>query len=261
MKLEGVGRLCLWDGLSLWIGHGRPATDIHSHHAVQLTLALQGRLRMRTGPEWLSYRGAFVPPDLPHAMDGTGAEVAVIWIDPEKVEGRALLDAFGSKDISVIPDSKLDAVIPTLAEVYRETDDEDRLLEASWAVIGQLVPSSRARRPVDPRILKATELVRERLNGRVVQDEIASEVYLSPSRFRHLFVEETGIAFRPYILWARMQRVLREISAGESITNAAHAAGFSDLAHMSRTFRRMVGLSPTMALREDQFDATSAKGS
>jgi AraC-like DNA-binding protein len=33
--------------------------------------------------------------------------------------------------------------------------------------------------------------------------------------------------------------------AGGSWTDAAHEAGFADSAHLNRTFRRMLGLSPT----------------
>jgi AraC-like DNA-binding protein len=32
---------------------------------------------------------------------------------------------------------------------------------------------------------------------------------------------------------------------GASATDAAHRAGFSDAAHMTRTFRRMLGATPT----------------
>ena len=35
------------------------------------------------------------------------------------------------------------------------------------------------------------------------------------------------------------------IAGGSPLTRAAHEAGFSDSAHLSRTFRRMFGVAPT----------------
>lgn len=65
---------------------------------------------------------------------------------------------------------------------------------------------------------------------------------LSSSRARHLFVEQTGLPFRSYLLWLRITKAVRIMSAGSSLTEAAHEAGFADSAHFSRTFRRMFGI-------------------
>jgi AraC-like DNA-binding protein len=35
---------------------------------------------------------------------------------------------------------------------------------------------------------------------------------------------------------------------GASVTSAAHRAGFADAAHLTRTFRRMLGATPDLAL-------------
>jgi len=50
---------------------------------------------------------------------------------------------------------------------------------------------------------------------------------------------------RPYLAWLRLQRAAGDIVRGEPLSSAAAAAGFSDAAHMSRTFRRMLGMPPT----------------
>jgi AraC-like DNA-binding protein len=61
-------------------------------------------------------------------------------------------------------------------------------------------------------------------------------------------VEATGLPFRTYVVWLRLMRAVELYSAGSSLTDAAHGAGFSDSSHLSRTFRRMFGI-PADSLR------------
>jgi AraC-like DNA-binding protein len=88
-----------------------------------------------------------------------------------------------------------------------------------------------------PRVLEA--------QGDVRIAVLAQRAALSQSRLAHLFSAEVGIPLRPYILWLRLRRALRELKDGSSITAAAHSAGFSDGAHFSNTFRRVFGLAPS----------------
>jgi len=78
--------------------------------------------------------------------------------------------------------------------------------------------------------------------------EVASQLALSESRFLHLFSEELGIAWRPYLLWRRMTCAIQAIINNASATDAAHLAGFSDSAHLSRTFRNNFGMTIRQAL-------------
>src|SRR5262249_14532606 len=74
---------------------------------------------------------------------------------------------------------------------------------------------------------------------------------LSQSRFMHVFTESVRVPLRRYILWLRLQRASCELMDGVSVTTAAHSAGFSDAAHLTRTFRRMLGTTPSdLALRK-----------
>src|SRR5262249_9263025 len=67
---------------------------------------------------------------------------------------------------------------------------------------------------------------------------------LSPSRFLHVFTESLGIPLRPYVRWLRVQRAMGALAARCAITEAAHVAGFSDAAHLTRTLRRTLGHTP-----------------
>jgi transcriptional regulator GlxA family with amidase domain len=100
--------------------------------------------------------------------------------------------------------------------------------------------------PSDPRVLAAIEYIRQRVDESVSLPDVAKAANLSPERFRHLFVEETGMPLRTYVLWRRLLHVWTLLMAGENLSAAAHAAGFADSAHLSRTARTMFGLPPSV---------------
>src|SRR5262249_38187774 len=80
-------------------------------------------------------------------------------------------------------------------------------------------------------------------------ERLAAVAGLSASRFMHVFTASVGVALRPYVLWLRLQRALGELMEGATSPGAAHAAGFSDSAHFSRTVRRMLGSTPSELAR------------
>ncbi len=73
----------------------------------------------------------------------------------------------------------------------------------------------------------------------------ADRCQLSVGRFQHVMREETGLSFRRYRIWRRMEHVARLLNIGENLTFAALGAGFSSSAHLSSTFRAMFGIRPT----------------
>ncbi len=116
-------------------------------------------------------------------------------------------------------------------------------------MIRRLAGTVPARVSTDPRVLGAIELIRARIGGPVSLADLGRELNISPSRLRHLFVDEVGLPFRTYVLWQRLHRVFDQ-RPGETLTEAALAAGFADAAHMTRTFRRMLGMAPSALQRE-----------
>jgi len=94
----------------------------------------------------------------------------------------------------------------------------------------------------DGRILRAMALLRETPELRMRLVHLSTAVALSPSRLSHLFREQVGLPIRRFLLWLRLREALSAVARGESLTTAAHAAGFSDSAHFTRTFRRMLGI-------------------
>ncbi|PWT73332.1 MAG: hypothetical protein C5B60_08335 [Chloroflexi bacterium] len=108
---------------------------------------------------------------------------------------------------------------------------------------------------VHPRVNQALRSIPKRLENSsdVSLKTLAAVSGLSPSRFMHIFTESVGIPLRQYILGLRLQRACSELMAGATVTSAASRAGFSDAAHLTKTFRRMLGITPNRSLLAKAF--------
>jgi AraC-like DNA-binding protein len=253
MKPTAIGRILIWRGASLWIGLAGEPAGLHAHHAVQITLPFaDGRVRFqRFFGAWKSYSVALVLPDQPHAFEARGQLLAQIFVEPESSEGRQLQRRFGSDGIVALPPGTLKQEIAALASGYQRGVGDAALIALARAAIGTLTGDTcAAKDPPDARIARAVELIRQRLGGPIPLKAMAAAVHLSPDRFRHLFKQETGVSFRAYLLWLRLELSLGAYVAGTTLTAAAYLGGFADSAHFSRTFKRMFGIAPASVRAE-----------
>lgn len=244
-KPFGTGRIIFWRGGSLWIGHAGEETGFHEHHAIQVTLTLSGDpVRFCTpGQVWTPYAAAIVAAHQSHAFEARGELVALVFSEPESLEGRALRERY-PEGVSALDADEFSGHAARLAALYAQNATDEELIDCARAVTTRLssIHLSSAR-PLDKRIVRAIDILRERITDTVTMSEIADAVHLSPERFRHLFLQETGIRFRPYVLWLRLELAVAMYGAGSSLTAASHAGGFADSAHFSRTFKRMFGVT------------------
>jgi AraC family transcriptional regulator len=242
-----------WDGGWLGVGRGTAIVPPHAHHAIQITIGLDGPVALRhdAGP-WEGYDAAVILPDVVHALDGRGVLGALIFLDPDSREGRWLRDSLRTP-LSRIPRERLAAQLPPLL-AFRQTPpgavDATRIITG---VVDALCAGPPPLRAIDPRIARALATIREREAGRLSLRAIADTVFLSPSRFAHLFTAEVGLPFRRYLLWRKLTRALTAFARGSTLSAAAHASGFADSAHLTRTWNQMFGIAPTAMLGRAEF--------
>ena len=253
----GTGRVLMWQGGSLWIGRDTGQTGAHAHHAIQLTLAPREPVRLGAGSgsdggdgDWRQVSAAIVMPDAPHRFDGLGRPVAMVFVEPETIAGRALLARFGSAPLSLVEDAALLQHAHALLDAFDAQASDEALMQRARGIVAHLAGGNDTGLPVDRRIAAVLAWVHARLDAPIELADAAAVAHLSPSRFRHLFVEHTGISFRAYLLWSRVSQAMARGMAGESWTEAAQQVGFADSAHLSRTCRRMFGIAPSMLERE-----------
>ena len=239
-------RTAFWQGGAIWLVNALPApardqsTDVHAHHAIQVVFNLGGWFELSTaGSPPTPGDVVAVAADAPHLFRSEG-RTAILFIEPESRAGRAIGSGlFQGATIVTAPDPSAENLIR-----LRACQADPRDLEAVGRALISGFAAEAGADVVDPRIARVLAWAATRIEGPVGLAEAADEVGLSPGRLRHLFVEQTGLPFRTYLLWLRLNLAVERVVAGASLTEAAHEAGFSDSAHFSRTFRRMFGLQP-----------------
>jgi AraC-like DNA-binding protein len=246
--VAGVGRVIGWPGGSLWIGrHLAPIQD-HAHHAIQISLAMEGSFRIQgdAWPEARATRGMVVMPDRRHRFDGCGATVATLFVEPSSTRGAALRQRFAGFDIALLADTETREAVQYLHTRYRAAAPDGVLAQFAQGAVCRIAGNPAMAPGGDPRIAAAQAWMRTRLATPIRLEAVAARVHLSPGRFRHLFVAQTGTSLRAWLLWARLQHAVEVAFQGRSWTEAAHEGGFADAAHLARTCRRMFGVAPTM---------------
>lgn len=245
----GVGDLVAWDGGVLLIGRANRVIPPHAHQAIQVAFGYAAPVGLRTSEDepWTAYPLGIVASRQPHSMDATSSTYnAVIFVEPETALGRAISERYLERGVASVDDVDTRAACAQLFATWLGGTTKANLIAGAMGVTATLARDVVPVAVTDERILRATEYIRAHLAGDVTLDDVAAQVFLSPGRFRHLFVEQTGMGLRPYVLWRRFILAWDLLTQGESISTAAHRAGFADSAHFTRTSNQMFGFPPSL---------------
>jgi AraC family transcriptional regulator, arabinose operon regulatory protein len=99
--------------------------------------------------------------------------------------------------------------------------------------------------PLDPRIQHTLETIASFPARRFTVDELARAVHLSPSRFSHLFREQTGATVIETVLRTKMTEAAKLlVLSSEPVATISADLGFGSPFYFSTQFRRHYGVSP-----------------
>lgn len=213
--------------------------EAHAHLAVQLTIGISEPFALWTpSTQWQWHHVAVIGAGHVHRLGAEGRPILSLYADAQSTLGRALaqrapegLCNFGN-DVAV-----------RLLGALRGRRDAPFIATLLDPARGAAPPPVR-----DALIDRLIELARSAAEV-PTGPELAAATGLSLSRLGHRFRAATGLALRPYLRWLRLERASALALAGEELTTAAHAAGFADASHFTRTFVRHFGISPSRSLQ------------
>lgn len=203
-----------WRG-ELWLGTDfalfKGLTGHASPHRHYAHQCLSVLLAGKPGPwQWTESMQA-------HAVEVSDAEVLAVYAEPSSFEIASL-------------------------RAIAEAD------HGSLAALARTVQSIR-RQPLPERLQAVLRQMDDHLLEKLSAAELARHVHTSVSHLQRLFDSQLGVSIRRMVLWRRLRLALMLAMQGSSLTEAAHAAGFADSAHLSRTLRSMFGISGRQNLR------------
>ena len=222
----------------------------HAHAAAQLMIITSGAVRLtdRTGAQMAVDTAALVPTGAEHTVEPVGLpEGLMVYIDASGAVGRALQqlgETPGQSGSDVGSWVRAGSAVAALrAEIATREP-----AEAADLAITELVGDVRrpgARMAIHPAVRHAVELLPSLISEPVALADVARRVHLSASRLGRLFNDQLGLSFPAYVRWTRLMCAMDRVGAGANMTQAAHAAGFTDSAHANRVCHEMFGLAPS----------------
>jgi AraC-like DNA-binding protein len=225
---------------AIHLSHGQ-STSIHAHYAWKIHIGLDA-------PVWLQSEHAgdcnailgnqvlIVPPGISHATGALGWSVA-LFVSPGAYQSpwRA------SSGPHVISGKAASLVIDAARQIngIALSSSPDYLAEICKLTFS----NPGAQKGIDRRVESALRTIAGAPD--LTLRDLASVCRLSPDRLSHLIKEETDTTLRRHVLWARVVRLLSQGMTRPNLSHAAAQAGFSDHAHMTRTFRQCLGRAPS----------------
>lgn len=243
-------------GLTMAETEYRPGLVVppHAHTSGLIAVMLQGAMTERRGRRSVLCEAGsmiFQPPDEAHAhqfLDAGGrcfiVQYGAPWIDRmrrlELVEPRSPLALRDGRSVHLagelrrefgVADSAAELAIEGLAlsllgELARAKDRAERWAKPGW-------------------LIRAVEILHDRMRESVQLSEIAAEVGVHPVHLSRTFARHYACTMGEYLRRLRVEAARTALAESDAPLSAiAYDAGFSDQAHFTRIFKQKMGSTP-----------------
>lgn len=231
----------------LYVSHGEHNNDWHRHLAASVLLCPDQPFELETRQDRLSAELFVLAPNTENRIEVSGRLIALM-VDPDYSAYAPLARHLGEQ--TSWSSSKRDIVKPLRAHcqplfagTLHDTEVQTLIFDMIEIITG-VRPETQGQ-VVDERISGVLHQIRNAMPEEIPVETLAKNAGLSKSRLLHLFKEQLGLPMGHYLLWRRLYESVRLWDEGMNMTDAAHAAGFYDQSHYTRTMRRMLDVTPS----------------
>ena len=91
---------------------------------------------------------------------------------------------------------------------------------------------------------RVKEYIHANFNQNISLDDLAQVAHLSPYHFSRVFRKTVGLPPHTYLIQVRVERAKLLLTQNQPISQVAHDVGFTDQSHLTRHFKRIVGVPP-----------------
>jgi AraC-like DNA-binding protein len=210
------------------------------HAAAAGSLVVINPGEMHTGeagtPEGWTYRMIYPSADLLRriATQISGREQDVPFFSQTVIRDAELFAAFRAAHIS-------------LEASPSRLENETRLLWTLARLVERHADGRLARAPLtaaDAAVEQARAYIHTHYAEDVALETLAAQVHLSPFHLSRLFHQRTGLPPHAYLTQVRVERARMLLKAGLTPAWVAQETGFAHQSHLTRAFKRIVGVPP-----------------
>ncbi|WNG35590.1 helix-turn-helix transcriptional regulator [Archangium violaceum] len=214
-------------------------STFHAQHGTAILVGLDNDVTVTVADrEHVRGRVVVVPPHLPHAVVSPGPTLGLLY-DPERAPHVA---GYSRSRGGAFPlEGRLAARFGAAMAAHRASLPRPDVLDGLAREYATWLSKEPSRHAPDRRVAQVLEALRDPTTDRRL---VVANTGLAQAHLQALFVRDVGLPIRTFQLWRRLLVAVAALARLDA-TSAAHAAGFADLAHFSRTSRRMLGYSPT----------------
>ncbi|WP_299220404.1 AraC family transcriptional regulator [uncultured Aquimarina sp.] len=208
-------------------------TEIHSHPAVEIITAIEGTFDLNINQQTTTNLVfAIIDSNIKHKVSSQHCISKILMIESNN---PTLTEFLRNLNITLLNGCFL----------KKEFSDKHILIKE----IEIFAKENNLKEPTDKRIKQCLSIIEnDEIEYVTLINSLTSKVFLSESRLSHLFKEQIGVSIKKYLVWNNLRKAIHQyLGENKNLTEISIENGFFDQAHLSNSFKNVLGVPPSKA--------------